>query len=336
MIIKDEVKILWKFCFNDSDEFIDLYFKMRYKDEVNRVICEDGKIIFVLQMIFYFMIFCDEVIFILYILGVCMYLDYRKYGVMKCLLKEIYWCMYEDGVLLVLLIFVEEWLFGYYVRLGYVLVFGYVVEQVRVDRLCFVFGCWIEVCEFFGVEYYYYFDFCMYGCRSCIQYFKEDFLVIMVDLRLGNGKLLVVWEVDKIVGMVFMVMGDDILYIKELLVDMDVVQDILLYEVVYIYKVQCMDYFILLFVDILFLGMVRVICVEELLKVFVYKYLVFEFYIYIEGDEVIQENNGYYMVWDGFCFCERVLEKKYYIYMLDGFIWLLLEVEYFYMSLMLN
>ena len=62
MTTKDEVKTLWKLCFNDSDEFTDLYFKMRYKDEVNRVIREDGKIISALQMIPYPMTFCDEVI----------------------------------------------------------------------------------------------------------------------------------------------------------------------------------------------------------------------------------------------------------------------------------
>ena len=62
MTTKDEVKTLWKLCFNDSDEFTDLYFKMRYKDEVNRVIREDGKIISALQMIPYPMTFCGEVI----------------------------------------------------------------------------------------------------------------------------------------------------------------------------------------------------------------------------------------------------------------------------------
>ena len=83
----------------------------------------------------------------------------------------------------------------------------------------------------------------MHGRRSCIQHPKEDFLVIMADLRLGNGKLLVAREADKIVGMAFTVMGDDTLYIKELLADTDAVQDTLLYEAAHIYKVQRMDYF---------------------------------------------------------------------------------------------
>lgn len=72
MTTKDEVKTLWKLCFNDSDEFTDLYFKMRYKDEVNRVIREDGKIISALQMIPYPMTFCDEVISYFVYIG-CLY-----------------------------------------------------------------------------------------------------------------------------------------------------------------------------------------------------------------------------------------------------------------------
>lgn len=254
MTTKDEVKTLWKLCFNDSDEFTDLYFKMRYKDEVNRVIREDGKIISALQMIPYPMTFCGEVISTSYISGACTHPDYRKHGAMKRLLKETHRCMYEDGVLLASLIPAEEWLFGYYARSGYAPVFGYAVEQVRVDRLCPAPGCRIEVCEFPGVEHYHYFDSRMHGRRSCIQHPKEDFLVIMADLRLGNGKLLVAREADKIVGMAFTVMGDDTLYIKELLADTDAVQDTLLYEAAHIYKVQRMDYFIPSSADTLFWG----------------------------------------------------------------------------------
>ncbi len=105
MTTKDEVKTLWKLCFNDSDEFTDLYFKMRYKDEVNRVIREDGKIISALQMIPYPMTFCDEVISTSYISGayanfpvwniiiilipVCM-----DAGVAFSILKKIFWLLW--------------------------------------------------------------------------------------------------------------------------------------------------------------------------------------------------------------------------------------------------
>ena len=56
---------------NDRDEFRELYLKMRYKDEVKRVIGEEGKIIWGLEMIGYGMSFCDEVICSWYIWGGC-------------------------------------------------------------------------------------------------------------------------------------------------------------------------------------------------------------------------------------------------------------------------
>ena len=58
MTTKDEVKALWKLCFTDSDEFTDLYFDLRYKDDINMAVREDGKIISALQMISYPMTFC--------------------------------------------------------------------------------------------------------------------------------------------------------------------------------------------------------------------------------------------------------------------------------------
>ena len=50
MTTKDEVKALWKLCFTDSDEFTDLYFDLRYKDDINMAVREEGKIISALQM----------------------------------------------------------------------------------------------------------------------------------------------------------------------------------------------------------------------------------------------------------------------------------------------
>lgn len=35
MMIKEQVKALWKICFDDSEEFVEMYFRLRYKTEVN-------------------------------------------------------------------------------------------------------------------------------------------------------------------------------------------------------------------------------------------------------------------------------------------------------------
>ena len=41
--MKEKVKALWKLCFDDSDQFIDMYFRLRYKSEINVVIERDRK-----------------------------------------------------------------------------------------------------------------------------------------------------------------------------------------------------------------------------------------------------------------------------------------------------
>lgn len=40
--MKEKVKTLWSICFNDSKAFIDMYFRLRYKSNVNIAI-ESGE-----------------------------------------------------------------------------------------------------------------------------------------------------------------------------------------------------------------------------------------------------------------------------------------------------
>ena len=35
MMIKEQVKALWKVCFDDSEEFVEMYFRLRYKTAVS-------------------------------------------------------------------------------------------------------------------------------------------------------------------------------------------------------------------------------------------------------------------------------------------------------------
>ena len=62
MIIKEQVKALWKLCFEDSEEFVEMYFKLRYKNEVNVAIQSGDEVISALQMLPYPMTFCGEMV----------------------------------------------------------------------------------------------------------------------------------------------------------------------------------------------------------------------------------------------------------------------------------
>ena len=51
--MREKVKKLWKLCFSDNDEFIDMYFNLRYNSEVNVAIESGDEVIAALQMLPY-------------------------------------------------------------------------------------------------------------------------------------------------------------------------------------------------------------------------------------------------------------------------------------------
>lgn len=59
-MIKEKVKALWKLCFEDSEAFIEMYFRLRYNNEVNIAIESGDEVISALQMLPYPMTFCGK------------------------------------------------------------------------------------------------------------------------------------------------------------------------------------------------------------------------------------------------------------------------------------
>ena len=49
--MREKIKSLWKLCFNDSDEFKDMYFRLRYSNEVNIAIQSGEEVIAALQIL---------------------------------------------------------------------------------------------------------------------------------------------------------------------------------------------------------------------------------------------------------------------------------------------
>ena len=55
--IKQQTRALWKECFHDSEEFMDIYFEEKYADQQNITVRENGKVIGAMQVIPYPMTF---------------------------------------------------------------------------------------------------------------------------------------------------------------------------------------------------------------------------------------------------------------------------------------
>ena len=78
MMIKEQVKALWKICFDDSEEFVEMYFRLRYKTEVNVAIQSGEEVISALQMLPYPMTFGGETVQTSYISGACTHPDFHN------------------------------------------------------------------------------------------------------------------------------------------------------------------------------------------------------------------------------------------------------------------
>ena len=76
--MREKVKNLWKLCFNDSDEFTDMYFRLRYSNDVNIAIQSGEEVIAALQMLPYPMTFGKNEIKTGYVSGACTHPDYRN------------------------------------------------------------------------------------------------------------------------------------------------------------------------------------------------------------------------------------------------------------------
>lgn len=217
MTTKEKVKALWQLCFDDNEEFVEMYFRLRYKNEINVAIESGDEIVSALQMIPYPMTFCGDTVQTSYISGACTHPDFRGNGVMRELLSQAFARMLRNGTYFSTLIPAEPWLFDYYTRMGYASVFQYSVKEITVPE--FIPSKEITVTSEVGCqkEVYEYLNSKLSGRTCCIQHSFEDFQVVMADLILSDGILVTARSENQINGLAIVYRRDKQLIISELL-----------------------------------------------------------------------------------------------------------------------
>lgn len=113
------VKSMWKECFNDTEEFVDLYFNEKYEEQNTLIYWVDNKAVASLQMLSYKIRFYDQILPIYYLAGLCTLPDYRNQGIMGKLIYKSFDVMRERKIPLSILIPAEEWLYSYYNKFGF-------------------------------------------------------------------------------------------------------------------------------------------------------------------------------------------------------------------------
>lgn len=303
---KEKVKALWRLCFDDTEEFIDMYFRLRYCNETNISIQYGDEMISALQMLPYPMTFNGQLIPTSYISGACTHPDYRGKGVMRELLSLAFAQMVRNSIPLSTLIPAEPWLFDYYARMGYAPVFHYSEEKLSDRNIKPSTDIIVKKQTGDNESVYHYFNRKMSERPCCIQHTPTDFNVILADLGMSDGTLYIASREKEIAGVAFAYPNENGLMINELLTENKEIENALLYQIQD--ESRCNNITLITppmhSHKQLTLGMARIIDAKAILQLYATLYPEDELSIKLT-DEQLPMNNGYYHLCNGRCMVNR-------------------------------
>ncbi|WP_294628672.1 enhanced intracellular survival protein Eis [uncultured Bacteroides sp.] len=300
--MKKRVKALWELCFNDSEEFTEMYFSLRYRNEINHAIRSGDEVIAALQMLPYPMTFGGKTVPTAYVSGACTHPDFRGKGAMRELLSQSFARMLRDGVYFSTLIPAEPWLFDYYKRMGYAAVFQYSVKERTLPEFIPPKEVVVDRVAAPREEVYAYLNKKLSERPCCIQHTAADFEVIMADLAISDGNLWVARQADEIKGVAIAYKRADRIVVNELLADNKDAEYGLLYAIKQC--TGCSRLAQLLPPDEELpqhpLGMARIIRAKEVLQVYASAFPEERMQLEL-SDKQLSVNNGYYYLSGGKC-----------------------------------
>lgn len=120
---KQQVWDMWKTVFGDSDDYMRIYFRHKYRNENTLIYFENDRAAASLQMLPYRFTFCGEEIQVYYLSGVSTLAEYRGKGYARKLLLKSFEVAKERNIPLILLVPQEDWLLNFYEKFGFAQVF---------------------------------------------------------------------------------------------------------------------------------------------------------------------------------------------------------------------
>lgn len=339
MTTKEEVKQLWRLCFDDSEAFIDLYFRLRYTDDVNMMVRHEGGLIAALQMLPYTLTFLYDEFEAAYISGACTHPDFRGKGIMGALLNDSFKAMAARHIPLSFLIPADEGLYEYYARFGYISAFFRQMHTVHLLELpaqneVLMF----EYTQVFSEEWFDYFVRIMSRRTNCIQHSQPDMMGILEDLSLANGQVVIARNAQhQVVGLLFAAASIKSVRVLEVVVDSESVQDALFQEIARFYKKDVLTYTTSASysdTDVRF-GMVRIIDAPVICTQYA-KIVPDDEMEFVLADPEIQTNNAHYRLNGGKCVVSTTYSHDVPMLTIEQLSARLFNKNRLYMSLMLD
>ena len=201
---KPQLIDLWRTSFDDSEEFIKLFFDRVYKKENALFIKKDGKIVSALQMLPYVMTYYGTEISVNYIYAACTLPSERGQGLMRQLIQDAFKVMESRKVALTVIIPADPWLFDYYRDLGYTEAFDYSEETyIRPFETAWEQGVLVVPPEVPSMESLYKF-FNKRGNALAMCCTIMTISLLSCDLQMSGGQMLTALNIqDEPIGMIF-------------------------------------------------------------------------------------------------------------------------------------
>lgn len=302
--IKQQTRDLWRTCFHDSEEFMDIYFEEKYTDASNITVRQDGRVVAAAQVLPYRMTFYGVVLRVGYLSGLCVAPEWRGRGLAAQVIREAHRRLYQQGAALSFLIPGDEGLRKFYEQpvhgAYWTSTFRSEVEMADTgeDDLR------IEVLrpDEWGNDLYvyvrqgYYTEFMLHPSES-------DFFAALRLCDLENGYVLVARRKRSIKGICLAVVEPDgKCVIRTILISLPVVKNLF---VRYLKEHAGVEH-VWARVPIpgslsksTPYGMARVVNAERFLRVVLAAQPDFQLHIGVGGDLDVPENNGYYRIFGG-------------------------------------
>ncbi len=205
------IKSLWKEIFNETDDFLNLFFeKIFHPENCLIAINEANKLCAALQMIPYSFVVNGKTISASYIYAVMTAPDERKKGYMDLLLNTAFEKLHRENIPLVFLIPQEEYLIDIYRKYGFEQAFKIQKETVSLpDSSEAYFAPSIEE------SYNFYQKF--YKNTDGVKLTFEQFNFICTNLQQENGEIIAISKNGKINGLCLTKMKDNQLFTLDFL-----------------------------------------------------------------------------------------------------------------------
>lgn len=203
MEIKEQVKELWKQCFDDTEAFIEFYFRVRYQEKRNMALQKGEELIAAMQLLPYPMTYYGKEVNTDYISGACTHPSYRKQGVMSRLLAKAFKQMWQNKTLFSTLIPANRPLFDYYARHGFVTIFYDTIDKYSISDTPLVINT-LQLCQDCDSELiFHYFDHYQRQASCCILHTFEDFQIIAADIQLSGGNIFALKRDEEVCALAF-------------------------------------------------------------------------------------------------------------------------------------